>query len=58
MSRRLNKMIDSVENLAPIGVLTYTRLSHLRRTVESLQSNELAESSDLYIFSDAPKKRR
>lgn len=42
--------------LAPIGVSTYKRLGHLKRTILALQNNRLAEESDLYIFSDHPRK--
>ncbi len=45
-----------MKNLAPISVTTYHRLEHLKKTIESLQKNELAKDSILYIFSDAPKK--
>ncbi len=41
--------------LAPIAVSTYSRLHHLKQTIEALQKNTLAQSSELYIFSDAPK---
>jgi hypothetical protein len=41
---------------APIALFVYNRLSHAMQTVEALKKNELAEESDLYIFSDAPKK--
>jgi len=41
--------------LAPIGVSTYSRLHHLKQTIEALQKNTLAKASELYIFSDAPK---
>lgn len=47
-------MIQNME-LAPISITTYNRLEHLKRTVESLKKNKLAEQSVLYIFSDAPK---
>lgn len=40
-------------SLAPIGITTYVRLSHLMKTVEALRKNTLAEKSLLYIFSDA-----
>src|SRR6476660_2586790 len=42
-------------SLAPIILFTYNRLSHTRRTVEALQKNKLAPSSDLIIYSDAAK---
>jgi len=41
--------------LAPIGLSTYSRLGHLKQTVEALQKNELAGKSELHVFSDAPK---
>ncbi len=41
---------------APIALFVYNRPTHTRQTVEALQKNELAEKSDLFIFSDSPKK--
>lgn len=40
---------------APILLFVYNRPEHLRRTVESLLRNPLADESELFIFSDAPK---
>ncbi len=45
-----------MNQLAPIGISTYKRLAHLKETVNALRKNHLAEQSDLYIFSDFPKK--
>ncbi|MCU7835982.1 MAG: sugar transferase [gamma proteobacterium symbiont of Taylorina sp.] len=42
--------------LAPIAVLTYTRLNHLKQTVTALQKNKLAQDSTIFFFSDAPKQ--
>ena len=42
-------------NLAPIGIVTYSRIDHLKQTIESLKNNELAKESELYIFLDAPR---
>jgi len=42
--------------LAPIGITTYSRINHLKQTIEALQRNTLAQESQLYIFSDAPQK--
>lgn len=42
-------------NLAPIVLFTYNRLWHTIQTVEALKKNELADQSDLFIFSDGPK---
>ena len=41
--------------LALIALFVYNRPAHTRRTVEALLKNELAEESDLIIYSDAPK---
>ena len=43
-------------NCAPIALFVYNRPWHTWQTVGALQKNELAEDSDLFIFSDAPKK--
>ena len=45
-----------MKNLAPIGVSTYSRLKHLKQTIEALQKNTLAKQSELYIFSDGPQQ--
>lgn len=42
-------------NYAPIGISAYTRLDHLKRTIEALQNNTLTAQSDLFVFSDGPK---
>lgn len=41
---------------APIALFVYNRPKHTRQTVEALQKNELAGESELFIYSDAPKK--
>ncbi|UJS18593.1 MAG: methyltransferase, TIGR04325 family [Candidatus Jettenia sp.] len=43
--------------LAPIALFTYNRLWHTQQTIEALQKNELAEASELFIFSDGPKSQ-
>lgn len=42
-----------IYTLAPICLFVYKRLDTLKEAVKSLQKNELAQLSDLYIFSDA-----
>jgi hypothetical protein len=42
-------------NLAPILLFVYNRPWHTQQTLEALQKNELADQSDLIIYSDAPK---
>lgn len=41
--------------LAPILLFVYNRPEHLKRMVESLSRNPLADESELVVFSDAPK---
>lgn len=41
--------------LAPILLFVYNRPLHVRNSVKSLLSNDLAKDSELYIFSDAAK---
>ena len=41
--------------LAPIALFVYNRPDHTRQTLEALLKNELANESDLFIFSDGPK---
>jgi len=44
-----------MDRLAPIVLFVYNRPDHTRQTVEALQKNHLANESELFIFSDAPK---
>ena len=43
---------------APVILFTYNRPEHTRRTIEALAKNELAQDTELFVFSDAAKKRR
>jgi hypothetical protein len=51
-------LINMTEGMivAPIALFAYSRPWHTKQTVEALQRNALAEQSDLFIFSDAPKR--
>ena len=42
-------------HLAPIVLFVYNRPWHTQQTVEALQKNELANESELFIYSDAAK---
>ena len=42
-------------NLAPIVLFVYNRPWHTQQTVEALQKNELANESELFIYSDKAK---
>ena len=37
---------------APIIISVYDRLDHLKKCIKSLQQNELARYSDLFVISD------
>lgn len=43
-------------DLAPIVLIVYRREDHAKKTLDALSNNFLAQQSDLYIFSNAPKK--
>ena len=43
-----------MNSYAPVAIYTYSRLDHLRRTIESLINNTYAEKTVLYIVSDGP----
>ncbi|MDO8483137.1 MAG: glycosyltransferase [bacterium] len=44
-------------NLAPITLFVYNRLTHTEKTIAALRKNTLATQSELFIFSDGPKDR-
>ena len=44
-----------MKNTAPIVLFCYNRVEYLIQTVMALRANELADQSDLIIFSDGPK---
>lgn len=41
---------------APIVLFVYNRLWHTRQTIQSLQQNKLSAESELFIYSDGPRK--
>jgi hypothetical protein len=45
-------------DLAPITLFVYNRLDHTIKTITELQKNKLANESELFIFSDAPKNNK
>lgn len=44
--------------VAPVILFTYNRPEHTKNTIEALAKNELAEETELYVFSDAAKKEQ
>ncbi len=40
---------------APIVLFTYNRSYHVRQVIEALLKNKLVDSTDIFIYSDAPK---
>lgn len=49
------KASKSDMQLSPIVLFAYKRPWHLKKTLKALQSNDLADQSILYIWSDSPK---
>lgn len=47
-----------MDNLAPIVLFVYDRPWHTQKTLEALLKNKLAEESELFIYSDAPKNEK
>lgn len=43
---------------APIALFAFNRPDHTRRLLRSLRRNALADESDLFVFSDGPKRER
>jgi len=43
---------------APIALFVYNRPWHTQKTIEALKKNELADSSELIIFSDGPRNEQ
>ena len=44
-----------MNDLAPIAYFTYNRPEHTKISLEALKKNELAEFSEIIVFSDGPK---
>jgi hypothetical protein len=44
-----------LSNLAPIVLFVYNRPDHTKKTVQALQKNDLANESELFIYSDGAK---
>lgn len=42
-------------NLSPVVLFVYNRLSHTKKTIEALKDNKLSQYSDLIIYADGPK---
>ena len=40
---------------APIAIFAYNRPAHFMKTIDALLKNELADESELFIFSDGPR---
>ena len=40
---------------SPIALFVYNRPDHTKRSIEALSQNELAEKSELFVFSDGPQ---
>lgn len=49
--------MSNIDSLSPVVIFAYNRVWHLKQTVDSLQKNELADRSELIIYSDGPKNQ-
>jgi GT2 family glycosyltransferase len=47
-----------MNDFAPIVLFAYNRLQHTKQTIEALKKNDLANASELFIYSDAPQNER
>lgn len=54
--REQDRHMEEIKKTAPVIVFTYNRPEHTKRTIKALAANELADQTDLYVFSDAAKK--
>lgn len=45
-----------MKDLAPVSIITYTRIDHLIKVIEALRDNYLSNETIVYIFSDAPRQ--
>ena len=52
----MNDSKTTFSQLSPVAIFTYKRLDTLEKVIESLKKCDLAEETDVYIFSDAAKK--
>ncbi len=47
--------MSSLSSFAPVLIVTYDRLTHLRKTITSLKNNTCADKTDLFVASDYPR---
>ena len=47
--------MSEIKQYAPIVLFVYNRPEHTKKTIESLQKNEGASESDLFIYCDGAK---
>jgi len=45
-------------SLAPIVLFVYNRPEHTRQTIDALQKNDLAQESELFVYSDGTKNEK
>jgi len=48
--------LTEIATSAPIALFAYNRPDHLQQTITALRANPEAARSELYVFSDAPRK--
>ncbi len=53
-----NMKKDATILLAPVIIFVYARPDHIKKTIESLAKNYLADETEVYIYSDAAKNEK
>ncbi|WP_258865027.1 glycosyltransferase [Helicobacter sp. MIT 14-3879] len=46
---------DKTYSYAPVCIIAYNRVDKIKKTIECLAKNTLADKTDVYVFADAPK---
>jgi len=47
--------VSGLAKLAPVVLFVFSRVEHTARTIESLQQNELASQTEVFVYSDAAR---
>jgi hypothetical protein len=58
VSKFNKKILEVISILAPVIIFVYNRPEHTKKTIEALAKNDLANKTEVYIFSDAAKNEK
>lgn len=51
----MSQEMSNSSKLAPIALIVFNRVEHLKLAIAALQQNELADQSDLFVYADGPR---